>query len=359
LPPSAQATIPKAADRGVDRSTERLADHLRQLGKRVEMSESEPFTLADIASQFAAVDSNFRHFHGKLFSFIPPEQQKFADLVAALSFRRGAFPNCHPATIIVGKLAKLIELKSTQVMAVEDGRLRIFSHFAKSDLPDWNYLAMISPIEKTSTGFEYALGFESINFLRSLLSLAFGKLPFYTWIADFDFDEKGVVSLPSELIRMPMFADYFKVLDTALLIEVLERLATQQADYRKRLQRACDFFDMALDQKDEAFRFSSYWIALEIIVGGKSDAIRSKLSASYGQRNKAFANEKLLFKEIEQMRHDLIHKGEFKKFESYQERLLHLYFWDIVIHQIGLRPRGLALLLANNELVEEERNRPI
>ena len=28
------------------------------------MSESEPFTLADIASQFAAVDPNFRHFHG-------------------------------------------------------------------------------------------------------------------------------------------------------------------------------------------------------------------------------------------------------------------------------------------------------
>ena len=321
------------------------------------MSELEPVTLADIASQFAAVNADFRYFHGKLFSFIPPEQQKFADLVAALSLKRGAFSNFHPATIIVGRLANLIEFKSTQVMAVEEGQLRLFSRFAKADLPDCNYLAMISPIEKASTGFVYALGFESINFLRSLVSLAFGKLPFYTWVADFDFDEKGVVSLPGELIRMPVFADLFKVLDTALLVEIFERLATQQADYRKRLQRACDFFDMALDQKDEAFRFSSYWIALEIIVGGTSDAIRSKLSASYGQRNKAFANEKLLFKEIEQMRHDLIHKGDFKKFESYHERLLHLYFWDIVIHQIGLRPRGLALLLANSGLVEAERNR--
>jgi hypothetical protein len=83
----------------------------------------------------------------------------------------------------------------------------------------------------------------------------------------------------------------------------------QQADFRERLKRACSFFNSAMNQKDEAFRFSSYWIALEIIARGKSDAIRSRLAAAYGERNKAFADDKLYFKEIERLRHDLLHKG--------------------------------------------------
>jgi hypothetical protein len=321
------------------------------------MPEPKQFTLADIASRFSEVNPRFKYFHGKIFSFIPPEAERFADLIGALSLEGKTFPNLHPATIVVGRLAGLISFRTTHVLAAENDQLRIFTRLDKSELPDCNYLAMISPAEKTDQEFSYAKAFESINFLRTLISLAFGKLPFYEWVADFDFDEKGVVSLPGATIRMPLFADMFKILDSMLMTEISERLALQQADYRKRFQRACDFFDMALDQRDEAFRFSAYWIALEVIVGGKSDAIRSKLSASYGQRNKVFADEKLLFREIEQMRHDLIHTGEFKKLESYHERLLQLYFWDIVLHQIGLKPRGLALLLAKSGLVEEEKNR--
>jgi hypothetical protein len=255
------------------------------------MADQAPVTLADIASNFAEVDSGFQYFHGKLYSFIPPEPQRFSDIASSITLKSNAFPNSHPATLIVGKLAGLISFRTTQVLAVEQDQLRIFSRLDKSELPDCNYLAIISPAEKTIDGQSYARSFESINFLRSLVSLAFGKLPFYAWVADFDFDEKGVVSLSGEVIRMPLFADLFKILDAGLMREISERLAAQQSDYRKRLQRACNFFDMALDQHDEAFRFSAYWIALEIVVGGKGDAIRSRLSTAYGQRNKDFANK--------------------------------------------------------------------
>ena len=84
------------------------------------------------------------------------------------------------------------------------------------------------------------------------------------------------------------------------------------------------FFDMALDQKDEAFRFSAYWIALEIIVGGTSDAIRAALAKAYGGDTKAVADRKLLFKDIEGVRHNLMHKGIFRTLRSYQERLIQL-----------------------------------
>jgi len=246
-------------------------------------------------------------------------------------------------------------------MAVVDGGLKILAQLSEVKLPECDYFALISPIEKNDAGAgtNYAHGVESINFIRSLIALSFGKLPFYTWVADFDFDANGTLAMRGDLVRMPMYGDLFKIVDAALINEITVRLAAQQADYRSRLQRACNFFDMALGQQDEAFRFSSYWIALEVIVGGKADSIRSKLAAAYGQQNKSFANDHLFFREIEGIRNDLIHKGAFGILTSYQERLMQLYFWDIVIHQIGLKPRGLALLFARSGLVDEEKNRVV
>jgi hypothetical protein len=323
------------------------------------MTEAKQCTVADIAAMFATTDPAFNYFHAKLFSFIPPEPEKFSQFISALHIKTAVFPNSHPATAIVGNLASCVPLHSKQVMAVIDGQLRILAQLSELKLPECNYFAVISPVEKIDGSTRYALGIESINFVRSLIALAFGRLPFYTWVADFDFDANGVLAMSGDIVRLPMYGDLFRIVDAALINEVAERLAVQQGDYRKRLQRACNFFNLALDQKDEAFRFSSYWIALEIIVGGKSDAIRSKLSAAYGQQNKSFANENLCFKEIEGIRNDLIHKGAFGLLTSYQERLMQLYFWDIVIHQIGLRPRGLALLFARSGLVAEEKGRVV
>jgi hypothetical protein len=321
------------------------------------MSETKQRTVADIAAMFAAEDPAFNYFHAKLFSFIPPEPQKFSEFLSGLRIKRAAFPNSHPATGIVGNLASCVPLQSKQVMAVKNGQLTILSQLSELKLPECDYFAIISPVHKKEDGTNYTTGVESINFLRSLIALAFGKLPFYTWVADFDFDTNGVLALQGDLVRMPMYGDLFKIIDTALMNEITERLAAQQVEYRNRLQRACNFFDLALDQKDEAYRFSSYWIALEIIVGGKSDAIRSRLTVAYGQQNKAFANENLLFKEIEGIRNGLIHKGTFGILTSYQERLMQLYFWDIVIHQIGLKSRELALAFARSGLVAEEKSR--
>jgi hypothetical protein len=67
----------------------------------------------------------------------------------------------------------------------------------------------------------------------------------------------------------------------------------------------------------------------------------------------------LHFKEIESIRNNLIHKGAFATLMSYQERLMQLYFWDVVIHQIGLKPRGLALTFARSDVVAEEKNRVV
>jgi hypothetical protein len=319
-------------------------------------AETRQFTLADVAGWFVAENPSFSYFHGKLYSFVVPDPELFITFTSALRIRTAAFPNSHPATLIVGKLANCIPLQTQETMAVEGGQLKIFTVIRDTKLPDCDYLAIISPAEKTDTGVSYASAFGSINFLRSLMAACFGKLPFYKWVADFDFDIMGQVATSSGFMRLPLYGDVFKIIDAALVNEIAERLSNQTPDYRSRLQHASNFFDLALDQKDEAFRFSSYWIALEIVVGGKSGAIRSKLAAAYGERHKAFADDVLFFTEIEGIRHNLIHGGKFATLKSYQERLLQLYFWDIVIYQIGLKCRGLARLFASSGMIEQEIN---
>ena len=41
-------------------------------------------------------------------------------------------------------------------------------------------------------------------------------------------------------------------------------------------------------EADESFRFTLYWLALEIIAGGKADAIAARLGQAYSA-SKAFA----------------------------------------------------------------------
>jgi hypothetical protein len=317
-------------------------------------AETNQFTLADVAASLSAVNSNFNYFHGKLYCFVVPDLGRFKAFTDALRIGTSAFPNSHPATLIVGKLADCIPAQSHEVMAVESGQLKIFAHLRDANLPACDYLALISPAEKIDTGVSYVSAFASINFLRSLIAVSYGKLPFYKWVADFDFDMKGQVAIQSGVMRMPLYGDFFKIVEAELVSEIAERLSKQTGDYRTKLQRASDFFDLALDQNDEAFRFSAYWIALEIIVGGKSGAIRSKLIAAYGERQNVFADDVLLFKEVEEIRHNLIHHGRFGTLKSYQERLLQLYFWDIVMFQIGLKCRNLAKQFVRSGMIEQE-----
>ncbi|MBM3562801.1 MAG: hypothetical protein FJX48_06535 [Alphaproteobacteria bacterium] len=292
------------------------------------MENAREIKLADVAACFARIDIEFQNFHGKLFSFILPEPSRLQKILEGAKFSRDAFPDRHPATVVVGKLAPLVRIQSKVAMGSANQILQV--SFAVSDLklPDHDYLALISPVAMSESGTNYGRAYNSISFLRSLISLPFGKLASYNWIADFDFDSKGKINLPGEAVRMPIHADLFKFIDQHLISELVSRLALQGSELRQRMQRACNFFDMAMNQTNEAFRFASYWIALEIIVGGKSDSIRAQLADAYGEKKKSFADDHLCFKEISDVRHALMHKGQFGVLPSYHERLLQLYFWD-------------------------------
>lgn len=214
------------------------------------------------------------------------------------------------------------------------------------------YLCLFSPVEKQSGQSSYKKAFESINFELSRLLLPFGKRIAYQHVTDFDVSADGNIHFSGNYFRMPLYADDFGSLDSEIYNEISKRLVFQTENFRTKLQQASNFMALSLRQNDEAFRFSSYWIALEILVG-KSNAIRAKLSSAYGE-NSQFVDNNLYFKRVSDCRHDLMHSGKFGMLPSYFERLLHLFFWDIVMHQIGLPCKRLAESLCLSGLIQLE-----
>ncbi len=227
----------------------------------------KPTTLAELAKHIAGSPPEFELFHGKLFSFIAPSEKDVSDFLSELKFSREAFPNKHPCSLLVGDLGSIVSHTASLVPAASDGKLSVQYRIDAANLPKCTYFSLVSPFSKVDGTSSYSPAFESINFVRAFLSLFFGKLIFYSHIADFGFDIEGKVSLPSPVFRMPLYADFFKLFDSQLCAEIVSRLSLQLNDYRLRLQRACNFISNAMNQNDEGFRFASYWIALEVLVG--------------------------------------------------------------------------------------------
>ncbi len=319
------------------------------------MEKFENTTLIALAKQIVGDNDAFNSCHGSLFSFIPPSKEVALEFLQHINLEQDTFPNKHPAMALIADFSKLIDSQSIPVPAIQkEGHLAVFFIIQKLELPRGDYFAIVSPFKKND-GVSYLNALGSISFIKSYLSLFFGKLLHYSSIAEFEFDIDGRLSLPGQIFRMPMYADFFKILDPVLANQLSERLRYQLPEYRLRFQRACNFFSGAQNQRDEQFRFASYWIALEILVGSTDDAIRQELAKAYGLgTNKNAVDEFLSFSSISKVRHQLIHHGMFSKLLSYQERLLQLYFWDIAIHQMGLAHRGFARLLVTSGMVEDE-----
>lgn len=321
------------------------------------MSKVEPLrpaNLLELAQEIAAVHPGFSLYHGKLFSLIIDEV-----LIRRIAQEAGIIaecvPNKHPVVIVTGDLSSVGKFGSSGFIPwVADRKLNIYTELSDRKLPKCSYLALISPVRVEGDQKLYLSAYEAIAFARAFLALHLGKVAQYTWVCDFDFDASGQLHVSSPVFRMPMFADFFGLADATIGKEIVARLVLQSDEYRKRLQRACDFVNSALNQPQEAFRFSSYWIALEVLVGGRGNAIRSRLASAYGQ-SETFVDVDLRFRDLAKVRHALIHRGEFGTLQSYQERLFHLYFWDIVRFQIGLPCRELARLLVTSGHIEAER----
>ncbi len=133
---------------------------------------------------------------------------------------------------------------------------------------------------------------------------------------------------------------------------IVQRLCEMELDHR--MQTAFRFLNKGLNERDALFRFSSYWIALEVLVNGKSGTIRTRLQRCYEQKSHKYVDQDLHFATLSGMRHNLFHHGRFVDLAPYQERMMLAYFWDIVADILGVKCPQFARVVIETEMAQQE-----
>lgn len=110
---------------------------------------------------------------------------------------------------------------------------------------------------------------------------------------------------------------------------------------REAVQFACEVLGRAVHQDDETFRFTLYWVALELISHSKGDGVAVKLGNAYGT-NKTFASRSLEFDSIYKLRHAVVHKGKRAVLDARMERVMQCCFVDLLRARLDLPCKRLS-----------------
>jgi hypothetical protein len=119
-------------------------------------------------------------------------------------------------------------------------------------------------------------------------------------------------------------------------------IADLSEDARGKLLFVLNIFGRAVQERDEAFRFSLYWIALEVVTGTQGNGIAARLGNVYS-RGREYAFNELEFRAAYDYRNALFHKGVMQSFSARLERLMQCYFYDFLRDRLNFSCKSLAL----------------
>lgn len=295
------------------------------------MVEQKLTTLEDLARIFSEQDPSFTNFHAKVFSPLLSEDQASQLINSIFKISKFVTPEKHPFIIAYGSFSNLLSQSISGFLNVKDGKIAAFLYQNRKNIPDCNTIAVISPYERNGRSSSYINAFRAIDYAKFLSTLEFGRSAIYDYLGDFDFDLNGVPTLSSNPFRTPQPEDFSSYVANT---ELTSQIQKQNPYIRSKIEVSLKIFSYALNLNDEMLRFFNYWTAIEIICATTSNGIRSILCKIYDS-NPKYVDEKIHFREIARMRHELIHSGNFVALSAFQERLMHYYFWDILLYKIG------------------------
>jgi hypothetical protein len=126
--------------------------------------------------------------------------------------------------------------------------------------------------------------------------------------------------------------------------EVAEAILAQTGDKSRRLMLALELIDAAMRT---GHGFFEYWTALEVVVAGKVNRMKSILSAIYGVRSHHEVGEQTGLNVLARWRHEYVHKGIRPPLTADIERYLQLLFLDLLRHELGLPSRKYVVAVQN------------
>jgi hypothetical protein len=205
------------------------------------------------------------------------------------------------------------------------------------------YFIICSPCITDGVFTNYFLPLRTRDIILGLLTSLAGRTVFLDHICDQVLNPASLQeSAFTKVFRVPHHDDFIAFNDPTILHETIDALLALPDEARDSILFAHNVFGRAIQEKDEWFKFSLYWISLEMIAQTKGDGLAAKLGNAYG-RNKAFAYDNLEFRKIYDRRHALFHKGQQQSLDSRSERLTQLYFFELLRLRLHLPCKHLAL----------------
>ncbi|UPJ57932.1 hypothetical protein [Bradyrhizobium sp. 192] len=292
-----------------------------------------------VAKRYAAKDPRFQATLFSYYSVDPSFKDDLAKLFSGLSVGRKSW---HPFGFVIAdmKNREVLHLDH-RVIAVHPG-LNLFADQRKFALPDACYMVLFSPCVAREGFNDYFLAMRTRDVVLGLLASLAGRTICLDHISDqvlvaATLEETSV----SNAFRVPHPYEFVAFNDPAILSETLDAILALPEEARDSILFAQNVFGRAVQERDEWFRFSLYWISLEMIAQTKGDGVAAKIGNAYGQ-NKTYAYDDLEFRSVYERRHALFHKGSFSSFDSRSERLIQLYFFELLRLRLHLPCKRLA-----------------
>lgn len=223
----------------------------------------------------------------------------------------------------------------------ESGQSEIYVEEVQRILPDANYILVSTPINNAGDQ-AYKNASEIMDGFVGMLRLVGGNNLLRQLVREASVDiSSGDMKTFSEPVPVPQEIDgpFATEGSWQQFKQVADAIADTDGSEGRRLTLATQLIERAFSSRD-AFKFFSYWVALEVAADTHSTGkIITLLAKAYGQSRSYIQND-LGFQHLRETRQAVFHNGEYYDAPSDVERYIQWLFLDVVRAKLGLDCKG-------------------
>lgn len=201
----------------------------------------------------------------------------------------------------------------------KNGSRQIDVKVTEEEITEGGYVCFLSPTLRVGVGFNEGIARNAIELARGMFFMLAGHTAAdqKAFEASVDLTKPDRLSASSDIVETFAMPDMFCFSALESMAQLSERVQFNHAgEFRQRVSVALTFLGRATSEMDSTIRFSSMWIALEVVAGGygKVEKLLSTLAGSNDVKKQ--------LGEIKRARDNLFHHGQRYNLSQEQERLI-------------------------------------